>query len=142
MFRAASAKASLAATRANLALRSMWRRSFDEMCSSGLKFLTSPPMRTSKPLASKSVRVSMPEHPATRLLQDSATLLPTGVTAPIPVTTTRRRPRGSAIGLHYRGSRELPGIELLSARLLAWAEQRNHGVVQADRLDVAADAPD
>ena len=34
---------------------------------------------------------SMPDLPASRLLQDSATVLPTGLTQPRPVTTTRRR---------------------------------------------------
>jgi hypothetical protein len=34
---------------------------------------------------------SMPGLPASRLAQDSATVLPTGLTQPRPVTTTRRR---------------------------------------------------
>jgi hypothetical protein len=34
--------------------------------------------------------VSMPELPANRLVQDSATVFPTGAMQPSPVTTTRR----------------------------------------------------
>ena len=101
MSRPASALASFAATSANFALRSMCRRSLDEMCASGLKFLTSPPMRTLNWVGSNREMVSMPEQPASRLAQASGALLPTGVTAPRPVTTTRR---GSAIRAHCGGS--------------------------------------
>src|SRR5947207_13544051 len=106
-------------------------------------------MRTANPVVSNRERVSIPEQPASKLLQVSAALLPTGVTAPNPVTTTRH---GSDIGAHYRGS---PWAEvslrgpsagitrvLLSRRVLSRPQQCHDSVVQADRLDVWADAPD
>src|SRR5665213_370465 len=36
--------------------------------------------------------LAMPERPASRFCQPSATLLPTGLMSPSPVTTTRREP--------------------------------------------------
>src|SRR5215216_5569707 len=56
-----------------------------------LKPLTSPANLQAKLLASNCVMRSMPDLPASRLDQDSATVLPTGLTHPRPVTTTRRR---------------------------------------------------
>src|SRR5207302_10256267 len=126
--------------------------------------------RTSKPDASNREMVSIPEQPDNKLLQDSAALLPTGVTAPRPVTTTRR---GSDIALIVAESRESrvtshesrghlvlhvawrkprlaardPRLAAERPRLLARcfvprSEQCDNGVVQTDRLDVAADATD
>src|SRR6185369_16616912 len=55
-----------------------------------LKPFTSPANLHAKLLASNCVMRSMPGLPASRLDQDSATVLPTGLTHPRPVTTTRR----------------------------------------------------
>src|ERR671933_1833602 len=134
MFRLASAVASLAATRANLALRSMCRRSLGEMWSSGLKFFTSPPMRTPNPDASNSEIVSMPEQPASRLAQVSGTLVPTGVTAPRPVTTTRR---GSGIQAHCVSyqlsavSHQLVAVTFVTTRRLGTQSLDRTGGVEA-----------
>src|SRR5215472_7935030 len=48
-------------------------------------------MRVSKPSGSKRVIGPAPEQPARRPAQVAATSSPTGVTAPRPVMTTRRR---------------------------------------------------
>mgnify|MGYP006187162049 CR=1 FL=1 len=53
--------------------------------------LTSPAMRHEKFVASNLVIWPMPDLPAKRLAQASATVLPTGLIHPRPVTTTRRR---------------------------------------------------
>src|SRR5438105_4829569 len=136
---AASAMASLVATRANFALRSMWRSSLDGMIASGLNCFTSPPILTPKALVSNRVRVSMPEQPASRFDHASGTLLPTGVTAPRPVTTTRR---GSGIPDHCDRRRASGRARLFArGRLFSWAQERNDRVIEADRLDIAADAP-
>ncbi len=90
----ASAIASRAATKANCVKRSIRRASLRPISSSGLKSLTSAAMRASKRPASKAVIGATPDSPAIRRLQNSSRVLPTGVTAPSPVTTTRRRPGG------------------------------------------------
>mmetsp|Transcript_1253 Transcript_1253/g.3603 ORF Transcript_1253/g.3603 Transcript_1253/m.3603 type:complete len:215 (+) Transcript_1253:610-1254(+) len=70
---------------------SMCRASLAGMYSSMLKPFTSPANWHAMLLASKRVTVAMPERPARILAQPSATLLPTGLIRPRPVTTTRRR---------------------------------------------------
>src|SRR5574343_461034 len=70
---------------------SMCRASFAGMYSSMLKPFTSPANLTDSAAGSKRVTVAMPDWPATRLVQDRSTVLPTGVTSPSPVTTMRRR---------------------------------------------------
>src|SRR5256885_9416095 len=70
---------------------SMWRASFAGMYSSTLKPFTSPANLHAKFDGSNFVMVAMPDLPASRLDQPSATVLPTGLTRPSPVTTTRRR---------------------------------------------------
>src|SRR5512140_1993649 len=70
----------------------MRRASFGTMYAERSKFRTSPAMRQPSPEASKWVIGPMPERPASRASQDDGTSLPTGLTAPRPVTTTRRRP--------------------------------------------------
>src|SRR6185503_3609442 len=52
--------------------------------------LTSQANRTPWRAASNLVIGAAPDRPARRPAQDSATVLPTGVTSPRPVTTTRR----------------------------------------------------
>jgi hypothetical protein len=44
-----------------------------------------------KALASKPVILAMPDFPANKAAQDASTVLPTGLTQPKPVTTTRLR---------------------------------------------------
>ena len=48
-------------------------------------------MRVSNRLGSKCVIGPNPERPATTLAHNSSTVFPTGLTSPIPVTTTRAR---------------------------------------------------
>jgi len=64
--------------------------SFGERYSVASKFFTEPEIRVVKSLASKAVIGAIPLFPATIFSQDSATVLPTGVNNPSPVTTTRR----------------------------------------------------
>src|SRR5713101_3625223 len=56
----------------------------------GSKFLTSPAMRQSKPVASKLVIVAIPLTPARRFFQLSSVPMPSAQTKPTPVTSTRR----------------------------------------------------
>jgi hypothetical protein len=56
----------------------------------GSKSLTWPPKVVLNPLASKEEIGPMPPFPATMLAHADGTSLPTGVTRPNPVTTTRR----------------------------------------------------
>src|SRR5512139_3336809 len=71
---------------------SIRRASLGDMYAARSKSFTSPAMRHPSPDASKRVMGPMPERPASSASQDDATSLPTGLTAPSPVTTTRRRP--------------------------------------------------
>src|SRR5438105_11219071 len=81
---------------------SMCRASFAGKYSSTLKPFTSPANLQAKFDASNLVMLAMPDLPASRVLQPSATVLPTGLMRPRPVTTTRRRvmqrlPSGSGL---------------------------------------------
>ncbi len=58
------------------------------------KSTTSPAIRESTREGSKAVIVRIPERPAVSPSQVVATSLPSAVTAPIPVTTTRRGEAG------------------------------------------------
>src|SRR5664279_6302464 len=69
---------------------SMCRASLAGKYSSTWKPLTSPAKRQENADASNLVMSAMPERPASRFFQPSATLLPTGLIRPKPVTTTRR----------------------------------------------------
>ena len=69
--------------------RSSFRTSFGEATLLGSKSLTSAATRTGKPLGSNARMKSIPLRPATAASQVERTSLPTGVTAPSPVTTTR-----------------------------------------------------
>src|SRR5690606_22952034 len=55
------------------------------------KSRTSPAKRVGNAEASKRLMAEMPERPATRFAQALGTSLPTGLTMPSPVMTTRRR---------------------------------------------------
>ena len=88
--RLASATASLEAASRNCVKRAMRRASLGSMsCSSGLKSLTSAAIFTGQLLASKSVMGPTPHLPSRMAAQKSLMFLPMGVTAPIPVITTR-----------------------------------------------------
>src|SRR5918992_5059973 len=75
------------------------------MTVSASKFLISPATWLATLDGSKLAMRAMPLRPLTSPSQKSATVLPTGVRAPMPVTTTRRspsrigRPSTQAIGL-------------------------------------------
>jgi hypothetical protein len=58
--------------------------------SGGSKSFTSAATRTGKPLASNERMKSMPLSPARAARQVDGRSLPSGLTAPIPVITTRR----------------------------------------------------
>src|SRR5690606_6373112 len=78
-----------AAAIANWANRSSRRASFRSMYCSGSNSLTSQANRTLSLLASNLAIGAAPERPASRPLQVDSTSVPTGVTSPRPVTTTR-----------------------------------------------------
>src|SRR4029453_380414 len=95
---------------------SMWRDSLPGMYSSTLEPLTSPAKRQANADASNFVTLEMPERPASRLAQPSATVLPTGLISPRPVMTTRRRmgePDSGLLVLHCVVDRQLHGGDLL-----------------------------
>ena len=54
------------------------------------QFFTSAAIRVGKLLASKSVVGPTPDFASLRLAHNSGTVVPSGVTQPTPVTTTRR----------------------------------------------------
>src|SRR5215210_5474494 len=92
--RPASSIASLPAATASTTLRSRRRASFGETTSAGgSKSFTSAAMRTADSLASNAVIQSMPLRPATAASQVAGASLPSGVTAPSPVTATRLTPQ-------------------------------------------------
>ena len=88
--RPASSRASRAAASASSTLRSSLRASFADAAVSGSNPLTSAAIRTGKPLASKWLMKSTPLSPARAARHVDGTSLPIGVTAPSPVTATRR----------------------------------------------------
>ena len=85
----ASAIASSEATIAYCVNLSILRASFLLIKSVGLKFLTSHAKRVLDLEASKCVIGAAPLTPLTKAFQYSSILLPMGVKAPSPVTTTR-----------------------------------------------------
>src|SRR5437763_1365257 len=89
--RPASSTASSAAPTAYWMKMSIFFKSLRSMKRSGSKSRTSPAMRAGSAEASKRVIGPMPERPATRLSQFASMPMPSGVTRPRPVTTTRRR---------------------------------------------------
>src|SRR6478672_5006755 len=78
-----------AAAMANCAKRSYRRASFRSMYFSGSKPFTSQAKRTDSFWGSNFVIRAAPEVPASSALQVESTSVPTGVTRPRPVTTTR-----------------------------------------------------
>ena len=85
----ASAQAILAAETAYCVKRAMRRDSLASMCLVTSKFFTCAATRQSTRAGSKRVIVPMPLTLARMPAQNSPTVLPMGVTAPSPVTTTR-----------------------------------------------------
>src|ERR1700719_4381822 len=79
-----------APARATWMRRSIFLISFFSIQRKGSKFLISPAMRQSKPVASKLVIVAIPLTPARRFFQLSSVPMPSAQTSPTPVTTTRR----------------------------------------------------
>src|SRR5437867_4439961 len=89
--RPASCTASSAAPTVYWMKMSIFFKSLRSMKRSGSKSRTSPATRAGRAEASKRVIGPMPERPATRLSQFASMPVPSGVTRPSPVTTTRRR---------------------------------------------------
>src|SRR5436309_4530102 len=89
--RPASSTASSAAPTVYWMKMSIFFKSLRSMKRSGSKSRTSPATRAGRAEASKRVIGPMPERPATRLSQFASIPMPSGVTRPRPVTTTRRR---------------------------------------------------
>ena len=89
-FRPASPTASLAAATAKRTFRSSLRASFGGTTPAGSKSLTSAATRTGNSLASNERIQSMPLRPSTAARHVEGASLPSGVTAPSPVTTTLR----------------------------------------------------
>ena len=84
--------ASRAATSASCVVRSLRRISLRSMTRLASKSLISPAIRLVRRSGSNAAMCRTPDLPATSRSQNVGTSLPSGVTAPMPVTTTRRRP--------------------------------------------------
>ena len=82
--------ASAVATRASWVTRSRCLARRRPKTNSGSKLRTSAAMRTANPAASKWVIGPTPERPETTPSHVDAAVKPSGLTAPMPVTTTRR----------------------------------------------------
>src|SRR5439155_19359711 len=95
--------------------RSLRRISLRGITASASKSRTSPPILASTREGSKSVMRLMPLRPAFMHSQVVRTSLPSGVTAPMPVTTTRRSP-ALAIG------------QSTANRLIAGDDERERGL--------------
>src|SRR6266566_7440447 len=110
--------------------RSLRRISFLGITASASKSRTSPPILASTREGSKEVIRRIPLRPAFMQSQVVRASLPSGVTAPMPVTTTRRSPRSvtlrgaeeSAIGLSARSCRPT------GDRLVARDDERERGL--------------
>jgi hypothetical protein len=94
----ASASASTDAAQARCTYRSCRRISFLGITSSGWKSRTSPAILASSRDGSNEAMQSIPLRPAMSDAQVVGTSLPSGVMAPMPVTTTRRSPRSIELG--------------------------------------------
>jgi hypothetical protein len=89
-FSSASPTASFAEATASSTLRSSFRASFAETTLPGSKSLTSAAIRTGNSDASNARMKSTPLRPSRAASQVEGASFPSGVTAPRPVTTTRR----------------------------------------------------
>jgi hypothetical protein len=94
----ASASASAVATSASCVQRSVRRISFRSRTEDGSNPWTSPAIRLPIRRGSKAPIVRTPERPSMRFCQKLGTSLPSGVTAPSPVITTRRAAGDALIG--------------------------------------------
>ena len=109
MSRPESRSASRAAATIRCAKRSIRRACLRSMNSVASKSFTSQAKCTEYPLESNWVISAAPERPAVRFSQLVSTSLPSGVTAPRPVITTRRRPlRFAALTFLARRRRAAP----------------------------------
>ena len=102
----ASSHASCDPAREKCVTRSVRRASFASSQREGSKSGTSPASRTARGEASKCSILRMPFRPFVRPAQNSSTPVPTGVTGPMPVMTTRR---ASGTDVQLRGH-ELHGL--------------------------------
>src|SRR5437762_8477534 len=98
----ASSWASCEAATAKCTKRSVWRASLVSIQSVGTKSGTSPASFTGRPEGSNRSMWRMPFRPSVTPAQNASTPVPTGVTGPIPVTTTRGRSvaSGTWLGRH------------------------------------------
>ena len=140
--------ASRAAAMANCTCGVLRRASLLPKIAAASNPLTSPAIRTGRRDASKCVIGAVPLRPALSASQLSVTLLPTGETVPMPVTTTRRgvgsamvasRPRvpgSGAADLTQCGPADA-GCRGLGKRVLDPDEARDHESRQlAAEMDV------
>src|SRR3954471_9946580 len=89
-FRPASARASRPAATPSSTFRSSLRASLADTTCAGSNPFTSPAIRTGSPSVSKVEIQPIPLSPASAARQLDGTSSPSGVTAPMPVTATRR----------------------------------------------------
>src|SRR4051812_21761243 len=121
----ASSSASSAAATPNPAARERCSRSLASgRRSARSKPLTVPAICTGKVEASKVSIFVTPLRPAFSACQVSSALLPTGVTAPIPVTATRRSMSGIRLREHA-----LQALGVLERRKRLRVDQRAHHVL-------------
>ena len=92
-----SSTASRAAASPRATQREVRRASLGPRWSAGSNPLTSPAIRVGRSDASQSEMGTIPDRPRRQASQLDSTSRPSGVTAPIPVTTTRTRPLRSPV---------------------------------------------
>src|SRR6266567_1810125 len=137
----ASLHASFAAATAKCETRSLRRTSFASRNSAGSKSRTSPAILTGSSDVSNRSMGRTPPRPATSASHAAVTPTPTGVTGPMPVTTTRRGILGAhpeLLGDQVDGLADrLHVLHLLlgdgDAELLL---QREHSLDQIERVRV------
>src|SRR5260221_10010285 len=98
---------------------------------------TSPAICESSRDGSNASMVRIPERPATRPAQVDATSGPSAVTAPIPVTTTRRV-IGLLAGRTVDSPDQLPGADRGRAIDVAGQAARRNRVGHGDRVELGA----
>src|SRR5438552_4896835 len=106
----ASSQASFAEAMAKCTNLSVRLASFVSSQSDTWKSFTSPASLTGRSEASNRLIGPIPLRPVVRLVQKSSTPVPTGVTGPIPVTTTRRRSAMTTSGNAQLGRDQIDGL--------------------------------
>ena len=93
----------------------------DSIYSLTSKPFTDAAKRVAKLEVSKESTIAAPDTPASRLLQLSETVLPTGVIAPRPVTTTFRALKGDSSGYDFcaSGTAKTPASRIMVVIALA-----------------------